>query len=143
MFMMLLSEAKKHLDYILNESNKKLRPFFIKDEENAFHSWVIGNELMEKLFENLSCRTEIEEETGMGFWTAYIPELDVWGRGNTMDEAVEDLVLAAQDYMEVFLDNIPFYLGAGRKEHLPYIFRIFFTRGNREKLREFLGVQSV
>ncbi len=142
MFMILLSEAKKQLDQILNESNKKLRPFFITDEDNSFHSWVISNELMEKLLENLSCCTEIEKESNMGFWTAYVHELDVWGRGNTVEEAVDDLVSAVQDYMEVFLDNVPFFLGAGRKEHLPYIFRVLFARGSREKIKEFLGVQS-
>lgn len=140
---MLLGEAKKQLDYVINESNKKLRPFYIKDEENALHSWVIGNELMEKLFEGLHCRTEIENEVKMGFWTAYVPELDVWGRGSTLEEAVDDLVQAVQDYVEVFLANIPFYLGAGRKEHLPYIFRFFFARGNREEIRDILGVRSL
>lgn len=140
MLMLVLSEAKKHLADVIKESNKKLRLFFIKDEETSLRSWVLGEGLAEKLFENFSCRVELEKEPKLGFWTAYVPELDLWGRGDTKEEAADDLLAAALDYMEVFLENIPFYIGAGRKNHLPYVFRLLTTGGNKEKLKEFLGL---
>lgn len=140
MIMFLLSEARKHLADIVSDSNKKLRLFFIKDEENSLRSWVMGEKFVELLFDSFTCQVEWEKESKLGFWTAYVPELDLWGKGDTWEEAAEDLVSAALDYMEVFLNNIPFYLNAGRKKHLPYIFRLLMLQGNRDKMREFLGL---
>ncbi len=140
MIMFLLNEARKHLSDIVNESNNKLRLFFIKDEENSTRSWVMGDKFMELLFDGFSCQVEWEKENKLGFWTAYVPELDLWGKGDTWEEAAEDLVSAALDYMDVFLNNIPFYLKAGRKKHLPYVFRLLQIQGNQDKMKEFLGL---
>jgi len=137
---LVLNEAKKHLADVIKESNKKMRLFFIKDEENSLRSWIMGEQLMEMLFDGVSCCPEWEKEHQLGIWTVYVPELDVWGKGETEEEAAEDLVSAAFDYMEVFLGNVPFFLSAGRKKHLPYIFSVMLMHGNRDKMREFLGL---
>jgi len=135
-----LSEAKELLAEILRKSNEQLRLFVIQEEGYPLQSWVVGEKLVEIMLEEFSCGVEWEQEKDIGIWTVYVPELDIWGTGNTKDEAAEDLVSAVQDYMEVFLESIPFYLGAGRKKHLPYIFRLLLAKGNRKKIKEFLGL---
>lgn|GEM_PF-1717827 len=140
MQLLALGEAAKDLAEVIKESNKMLRFFLIKDEQSELQSWVLGERMAEMLLQDFSCRVEWEKEHKFGIWMVYVPELDVWGKGDTEEEAAEDLVSAAVDYMEVFLKCIPFYFGIGRKKHLPYIVRLFLVRGNRDKIRAFLGL---
>jgi hypothetical protein len=140
MLKMVLGEAKEHLGEVIEDSNSKLRLFFIKDEETSQRSWVIGERLVKALFAGFSCSAELEKEHCLGFWTAYVPELDLWGRGDTREEAEEDLLSAALDYVEVFLENLPFYIGAGRKKHLPYICNLLLVMDSKNKMRKLLGL---
>lgn len=140
MVQLFLDKAGKQLPVIIEESNQKLRLFIIGDQSSSLQSWVLGERLAEVLLESFSCRVEWEREHIFGIWMIYVPELDLWGTGDTKEEAVEDLVSAAEDYREVFLKCIPFYLSAGREKHLPYILRLALARGDREKIKTLLGL---
>ena len=140
MVQLVLNEAEKQLATIIQESNQKLRLYSIGEQESSLQSWVIGERLAEILLKNLTCQAEWEKEHIFGIWMVYVPELDLWGTGETKEEAAEDLISAAEDYREVFLKCIAFYLGAGREKHLPYVLRLALARGNREKIKKFLGL---
>ncbi|MGI5823508.1 MAG: hypothetical protein ACOX6Z_06140 [Dethiobacteria bacterium] len=133
-------EIGKQLQYILEESNQRLRLFAIGARDSSLQSWVLGKRLAEILFKSYACEVEWEREEIFGLWMLYVPQLDLWGTGDTKEEAVEDLIAAAEDYREVYLQCISFYLSAGREKHLPYVLRLALAGGDREKIKTFLGL---
>ncbi len=141
-----LNEVEKQLAAIIEDSNHLLRIFFIDGQEPAdgqkpfAGAWVIGERLAGILLEKYSCQVEWEKEHIFGIWIAYVAELDLWGTGDTKEKAAEDLISAAEDYREIYLNCLSFWLGAGRQKHLPYVLRLALLRGNREKIKEFLGL---
>lgn len=54
-------------------------------------------------------RIEVMKDTDSGEgYLAYIPKLDCWGDGNTVEEAYRDVVSVANDILEMArLDNVP------------------------------------
>lgn len=142
MIQILGDEVGKQLPYILEESNQKLRLFAIGARDSSLQSWVLGKRLAEIIFKSYSCEVEWEWEEVFGLWLLYVPELDLWGTGGTKKEAVEDLIAAAEDYREVYLQCISFYLSAGREKHLPYVLRLVLAGSDREKIKTFLGLQQ-
>ena len=135
-----LDEAGKQLPAMLEESSQKLRLFLIGAQDSSLQSLLLGTRLAEILLKNYSFEVEWEKEPVFGFWMVYVSELDLWGTGNTKEEAAEDLVSAAEDYREVYLQCIPFYLSAGREKHLPYVLRLLLARGDRKKIKMLFGL---
>ncbi|MGI6307101.1 MAG: hypothetical protein ACOX1X_00545 [Dethiobacteria bacterium] len=87
MVQLFLDKAGKQLPVIIEESNQKLRLFIIGDQSSSLQSWVLGERLAEVLLESFSCRVEWEREHIFGIWMIYVPELDLWGTGDTKEEA--------------------------------------------------------
>ena len=63
----------------------------------------------------------LAEEESISIW---LPELEVWGHGETFAEAKEDLLAEVRDYVDEYLDEPERYLGApNRAHHFPAIIR--------------------
>lgn len=135
-------EAKKNFSHILHEAGEHLKLFPIKNAQrhDTTRIWVVGEQVIAVLLEGLCFKPEWEEDKEQGYWTVYLPELDIFGQGKTREEAAEELVTAALEYADIYQGDIPFYLKVGRKSHLPYIWRLLLTGGDRNKVKEILGV---
>ncbi len=54
----------------------------------------------------------------------WLPELGLYGRGPTFEEAQEDLLAEIRDYVDEYLAETQLYLRApNRAEHFPFIMR--------------------
>ena len=54
----------------------------------------------------------------------WLPELTLYGRGTSYNEAEDDLVHEVRDYVDEYLDEAPLYLRApNRAEQFPYVIK--------------------
>ena len=83
---------------------------------------LIGAEELERLLVDYEFHPEVFfEENVVSIW---LPELTLYGRGESYDEAQEDLVHEVLDYLDEYLDDAPLYLRApNRAEQFPYVIR--------------------
>ncbi|HEX9416239.1 MAG TPA: hypothetical protein VF895_05985 [Gaiellaceae bacterium] len=87
--------------------------------ERAF---LVGLAQLKRLLEPVSFQPEvIAEEGAVSIW---LPELELWGRGESFAEAKADLVFEVRDYVEEYLDESERYLAApNRAQHFPAVVR--------------------
>lgn len=61
------------------------------------------------------------EEAVVSIW---LPELALYGRGSSFEEAHDDLVHEVRDYVDEYVGDAPLYLRApNRADHFPYVMR--------------------
>ena len=84
------------------------------------------------VFEKLTAIIEPSE----GVYVATCPELDLATEGNTLEEALDDLIDMAMDYAEQYMEELElFSKSPNRAAHKPYILEIHEKR-TKERVRE-------
>lgn len=144
MSVMPISTAKRDFTRLAREAASKGVEFLAKDmhRADAREVSIVSTSVLDSWLKGLSFSVEWEEDqSGIGGWTVYIPEIDVFGDGDTKEAAVDDLIGAAMEYAELYMAKPAFYWEAGRAAHHPYLRKILraFTTGGRNKVREILG----
>lgn len=83
-----------------------------------------------------------EWETGENSFTVSVNEIDVFGYGDTHDEAAEVLARAFMEYTELYFRELAFYRSSmvNRSSHYPYLRRIARCNNNVVKVKKLLGV---
>jgi len=69
---------------------------------------------------------------GAGEVTAKLQHLGVLGFGETLDDAMLDLVEELRLYASDFFERASFYAGTDRAEHAPWLLRFALTPPNRQ-----------
>jgi hypothetical protein len=64
---------------------------------------------------------DADEGGGMALWQ---PTLGLHAHGATVEESRQELVSAAQDYADQYLDRIEYYLHTDKAAHLPHVLLI-------------------
>ena len=95
---------------------------------------------LETLVEHLSCTPQWEEDREHGLWSVYAPELDVFGQGESREDALNSLIEAAQEYADLYLEDAPFYFKVNRQHHYPFVIALALARGDRKKVTKVLGL---
>lgn len=137
-----VSQAKQEFARLVRESSERYRVFTVRDAQrrDAKAALIIGEELMDLILSEFTCSPSWEEDPEQRLWTVSLPEIEVWGQGATREEAADDLVDAAIECAEVYMDDVPFYLKVGRERHLPYLLRIYRAGTDRAAIRRALGL---
>lgn len=137
-----VAEAKRELPQLIREAGEQQRLFTLGNAQrrNAPRVVLMGEQILEALLEAPACTPEWEEDTEHGLWSVYVPELDLFGQGNTRDEAASDLFAATQEYADLYLEDLRFYFKVNRQHHLPFLLAFTLARGDRDKAMRVLGL---
>ena len=83
---------------------------------------LIGADELERLLVDHEFHPEVFfEDDVVSIW---LPELTLYGRGESYDEAQVDLVHEVRDYLNEYLDDAPLYLRApNRADQFPYVIK--------------------
>jgi hypothetical protein len=81
------------------------------------------------------------KEDGDTVWTLVVPEIDVFGVGETKEDTVQSLAETAQEYAELFFGNLNMYMSdaIGRRHHYFFLRRIARCNGDLDKIKKVLG----
>lgn len=96
------------------------RPTLLERREQA--GLLIGEDEVEQMLARHEFHPEVFfEDNAVSFW---LPELELYGRGATYDQAEADLVEEVRDYIAEYWAEMERYrLAPNRVGHLPYLLR--------------------
>lgn len=65
--------------------------------------------------------------------SVWLPELSIWGRGTTFDDAKEDLLEEIDQLLAVLTDDARLRSAPNMVERLPWIFRLMYAESDAER----------
>ena len=121
--------ALKGFEVITYNSNKQ-------DEQVSHIKTAHLNELVDRLlFSPL-----VEHDQELGVFTVSVNEIDLYGEGNTKEEAIQDLINSIMEYLTVYVDKIDMFSRFEPVSKQVYVLKLLRCKGDREKLRKALGL---
>ena len=106
-------------------------------------AYLVGEEMLDTILKYAILSPDfdiLDEENGSK--TLVYKTLDLLANGDTYEEAVEDIVIQAQEYADDYLNDINLYhRDMERKNHLPLLILISKARSTDE-IRNLLGLQQ-
>ena len=137
-----VNTAKSQFTELVRGSSEAFKVYRVKNglRRNAPGSLILGEDALRMLLAQFQIHPQWEEDGEQGLWTVYAPELDVYGQGSTREEAAADLMEAAQEYAELYLEDPQFNFKVGRKDHFPFVILVALAAGNPDQVRAALGL---
>lgn len=137
-----MAEAKKHFSELIRESSEALKCFRVGNalRRDAPRSLILGELAVQALLDGLQCHPQWEKDKKQGLWTVVVPELDVFGQGETKEAAVRELLEAAVEMAAVYTQDVAFYFKVDRRHQYPYVMAVLLSADDPDRLRQFLGV---
>ena len=123
------SSAKAGLSEVMTEVVQRLHAKVIDRNRGRERALLIGEELTADALAEYRFAPEMILEDGAA--TARLAEFGLLGFGETVEEALEDLVGELDAYADRFLGDYGFYRRTKRAYHLPYLLRFTVTAPER------------
>jgi hypothetical protein len=132
------TDARKHWSSFFSRAVHDRWPVLIergRDERGL----LIGSNELELVLSHHEFHPEaFFEPEAVSIW---LPELALYGRGPSFEDAQNDLVDEVRDYIEEYLADAALYLRApNRADHFPYVLRAFLADSD-DRLGEVLFVE--
>lgn len=137
-----IAEAKKHFPSIIREASENLKLYRVANAQrrDAPRAVVIGEEALRVLIGEITFSPQWEEDTEHGLWSVVVEAIGIYGQGPTRDDARGDLLEAAIEFADLYLEDIAYYFRHGRKDWYRYALAIALAAGDQEKLVSLFGV---
>lgn len=120
--------ALKGIEVITYNSNNR-------DEEVSHIKTTYLNRLLDKL----SFSPLIEQDEELSVCTVALNEIDLYGEGETVEEAIEDLITSILEYLTIYVDKIDLFSRVEPESKQVYILKLLRCNGDREKIRKAIG----
>lgn len=104
-----LSEAKKNLLHLYKWAEAGLEVVITINNSDLSNVSLVNSEILAAMFDKLDIPIVEAPDEDVGGLTIAIPNLPIYGEGNTREEAVEDLIDAIIEFREAYLENLELY----------------------------------
>jgi len=135
-----LSEAKKSLSrlYMLAEAGLEI---MITNKNSGWSNVsLVNSEILTGIFNKLDVPLVETPDENLGGLTIAIPNLPIYGEGNTREEAVEKLIDAVIEFREAYLDNLELYKRSESLDNKIIMMKLLRCGDDREAIRAALKV---
>ena len=135
-----LSEAKKSLSrlYMLAEAGLEI---MITNKNSGWSNVsLVNSEILTGIFNKLDVPLVETPDENLGGLTIAIPNLPIYGEGNTREEAVEKLIDAVIEFREAYLDNLELYKRSESLDNKIIMMKLLRCGNDREAIRAALKV---
>lgn len=129
-----VTDARKEMSHFWFLSYLK-RPIVLK--RRKYEAVLIERNLLKLFLQDsvLQVKKEIDKDKNTILW---VEKLNVWGKGESLSDATEDLCNHLKEYANDIYDNFMFYFyGQNIKDKLSYIFHILLCE-TTEDLKQIL-----
>jgi hypothetical protein len=117
-----LTDVRDRLSSVFSDAVQRHRPIPIVRGTRDL-GILLGLEEIGRLVEGVSFHPEVfKEEHAVSIW---LPEFQIYGRGNDLSAAREDLLEEVREYVADYLEEIDLYRSApNRRAHFPHIIKV-------------------
>jgi antitoxin YefM len=119
------SRAKSTLSELMTEVVYGHAPRIVRRHRGKEEMVLVGTRDLVRFLDSFRFDTEVTIDAGEV--TVRIPQLGVLGFGETLEEALEDLVEELRLYAADFFERASFFAETDRAEHAPWLLRFALT----------------
>lgn len=106
------------------------------EEEKVSH---IKTSHLDKLLGTLSFNPSVELDKEIGIYTVSLSEVDLYGEGNNLDTAVDDLIDSVIQFLAIYTDKIDLFSKVEPDTKQLYLLKLLRCNGDKEKIRKAIG----
>ncbi len=130
------TDARKDFSLLYSEVYNAYKPALIKRNQRE-EVMVLRADLQKMLLSRYSLKPDVINEND-GSVTLSLDQLEIYANGETLDDAIRELIEELKIYAGEFIQRSQLFLNApNRRDHFPYVLRILLAE-NDEEIRGFL-----
>ncbi|MEW6698668.1 MAG: hypothetical protein ACOY9Y_08885 [Bacillota bacterium] len=99
----------------------------------------IKTSFLDKLLNKLDFSPITEYDEELNVHTVALNEIDLYGEGKTLDEAVEDLVNSILEFLTMYLEKIDLFSKVESEAKQVYMLKLLRCNGDKEKIKKAIG----
>ncbi|PKM79960.1 MAG: hypothetical protein CVU89_15975 [Firmicutes bacterium HGW-Firmicutes-14] len=134
-----IRDTKKYYSELNNMALKGIEVITYNSNNQGEEVSHIKTTHLDKLLDNLSFSPLIEKDEELSINTVALNEIDLYGEGETVETAIEDLITSIIEYLTVYVDKIDMFSRVESEAKQVYVLKLLRCNGNREKIRKAIG----
>jgi predicted RNase H-like HicB family nuclease len=119
------SDAKARLSDVMTAVVHGHRPKAVGRHRGKEEMFLVGRDELLAVLESFAFEPKVAVSEGE--FVVRLPELGLIAAGESLDEALDELVELAEAYTEDFLDRLEFFRQTDRRGQLPWVVRVAAT----------------
>jgi hypothetical protein len=135
-----VSEARSNIDEIQRVSESGLIPKIINENTNAV-SYMINQKIIDSLLERIKMKSVVEFDEELKKYTAFnklVPQ--IYGEGNTKEEAIKLMLLEAKSFAKDYAENIELFSNILDGTQQFFLNNLLFNIEDDNKISEILKI---
>jgi|GEM_PF-734562 predicted RNase H-like HicB family nuclease len=109
----------------------------VRNEEEVSH---IKTEYVDYLMGFLKFTPIIELGEEVGGYTISLNEIDIYGEGDTLDEAKENLLDSILEYIDIYVDKLDLFNKVESTSKQVYMLKLIRCDGDRDRIKKEIGL---
>lgn len=134
-----IRDTKKYYSELNNMALKGIEVITYNSNNQAEEVSHIKTAYLDKLIDKLSFSPLIEKDEDLAVHTVALNEIDLYGEGETVEIAVEDLITSIIEYLTIYIDKIDMFSRVEPEAKQVYVLKLLRCNGDREKIRKAIG----
>lgn len=99
----------------------------------------IKTSYLDSLLEHLHFKPETEHDDELQVYTVSLSEIDIYGEGKTVDEAVDDLVNSIIEFLVIYTEKIDIFSKVEPEMKQLYLLKLLRCNGDKDKIKKAIG----
>lgn len=100
----------------------------------------LSKQIVDFLLESIQFHISEEFDEELGVYTISADDINIYGEGNTKDEAIEDLINSILEYTAIYIDQINLFSKVEDITKQGYMLKVIRCGNDKEKLKKVLGL---
>lgn len=99
----------------------------------------IKTSYLDKLLDNLLFIPSEDLDNELGIYTISLTEIDLYGEGKTLDEAIDNLIDSIMQYLAIYVEKIDLFSKVESEIKQLYMLKLLRCNGDRKKIKKVIG----
>lgn len=99
----------------------------------------IRTSYLNKLLDKLPFNPTVEYDDELLVHTVSLNEIDLYGEGKTVEEAIEDLIDSIIEFLAIYLEKLDIFSRAESESKQLYLLKLLRCNGDRERIKKAIG----
>ncbi|WP_418792346.1 hypothetical protein [Phosphitispora sp. TUW77] len=134
-----IRDTKKYYSELNNMALKGIEVITYNSNNQDEEVSHIKTAYLDKLLDKLAFSPLVEKDEELGVHTVALNEIDLYGEGETVELAIEDLLTSIIEYLTVYVDKIDMFSRVESEIKQVYVLKLLRCNGDREKIKKAIG----
>lgn len=134
-----IRDTKKYYSELNNMALKGIEVITYNSNNQDEEVSHIKTAHLDNLLDKLSFSPLIEKDEDLEIHTVALNEIDLYGEGETVELAIEDLITSIIEYLTVYIAKIDMFSKVESEAKQVYVLKLLRCNGDREQIKKAIG----